>query len=56
MPDNLQIDIDIINDIKTLDNETLLGMLEEYIYQGAGPSSEPLIWLRHELLQRLNKK
>ena len=56
MPNNLKIDLKILNDIKTLDNEILLDMFELYLREGASPSSEPLIWLRRELLNRLDKK
>lgn len=44
-----------LEEIKQMDNETLMKEFEDFIRKGAGPSFLKVVWMRKEIIKRMEK-
>jgi len=50
--EKLQIEVD---KIKQMDNAALIGEFEDLLRKGAGPGFLKVIWMRKEIIRRMNR-
>lgn len=41
--------------IKQMDNETIIDVFEDFVRKGAGPGVFKIIWMRREIMRRLDR-
>lgn len=44
-----------VNVIRQMDNEALIDAFEDFVRKGAGPGAFRLIWMRREIMRRMDK-